>query len=240
MRKIHVFNPAKGNKWLYTEMVRNQRTEGELDIGRNGMEYVLGILTHLNNASGKTFVADSTIAKQAGWTGNSHGFKEVRKTMVESGYLYVWGVKRRAYEVSLLVPDFLAEQYEELFLDTRKVQVDTEPSRIWELTQNSVLSTQNPGLKTRDSEAQDSVTHDPQGREGSEGEISTQPTEGRKNRPSGLVPLSSSVGTGSSYSSEPSSDDCGCTYDTWWRRWECATKDPFESCLCPCGHPATT
>ncbi|MFE4856974.1 hypothetical protein [Streptomyces sp. NPDC056670] len=144
MTTINVFNPAKGNKWLYLEMVREQRTAGELDIGRNGMEYVVGVLAHLNRANGKTFVADSTIAKQAGYAGNSHAFRAVRELLVESGYLKVWGEKRRAYEVSLLVPERLHDDYEELALSTRKVEIAPRPSRIRELTRNPVPLTPDP------------------------------------------------------------------------------------------------
>ncbi|MFE2283142.1 hypothetical protein ACFXDJ_03060 [Streptomyces sp. NPDC059443] len=105
MTTINVFNPAKGNKWLCVEMVRQRRTDGELEISRNGMEYVLGILTHLNNASG-----------------------------------------------SLLVPPSLREEYEELHLSTRRVQIEAGSSPPGgELTRNSVLVTPDSEPSSRDS-----------------------------------------------------------------------------------------
>ncbi|WP_150247572.1 hypothetical protein [Streptomyces albofaciens] len=197
---LHVFNPAKGNKWLYLEMIRDQRTEGDLDIGRNGMEYVLGVLAHLNNATGKTFVADSTIAKQAGYAGNNHKFGAVREVMQDAGYLHVWGKKGRAFEVSLLVPARLHEQYEELSMSTRKVQTHPGASPMGELTHNSVPGTQIPGLQTRDSKSQDSVTHDPEGRERGGDETYSHPAEGRENRPS----MSIASPASSALRSEPS------------------------------------
>ncbi|MFI5760201.1 hypothetical protein ACIA8F_04585 [Streptomyces sp. NPDC051563] len=164
---IHVFNPAKGNKWLYLEMIREQRTEGDLPIGRNGMEYVIGILTHLNRSNGKTFVADSTISKQAGYRGNSHEFREVRKVMMECGFLHVWGTKSRAYEVSLLVPERLHEEYDELQRCARRVEVLPKPSRIRELTHDPQPMTHNSGPGTLDPGplTQISLTPDPEGRE---------------------------------------------------------------------------
>ncbi|MCM1967236.1 hypothetical protein [Streptomyces sp. G1] len=175
MTPIHVFNPAKGNKWLYVEMIRNERTEGALDLGvnggRNGMEYVLGILSHLNNATGKTFVSDSKIAKQAGFAGNAHGFKAVRSLLVEQGFLHVWGQKKgaRSYEVSLLVPGHLTDNYEELHMSTRAVQIkagSSGASSTEELTRDSVLATpdsepvsRDPGPATQDAGP---VTLDPE------------------------------------------------------------------------------
>ncbi|MGW2230533.1 hypothetical protein [Streptomyces formicae] len=230
---IHVFNPAKGNKWLYLEMIREQRTEGDVALGRNGMEYVLGIMAHLNNASGKTFVSDSTIAKQAGYKGNSHGFKDVRKEMKDAGYLHVWGKKGRAFEVSLLVPERLHEEYEELSMTCRKVQIGTGPSHIRELTHNSEPGTHDPGLGT-----QNVSTPDPEGQDAEtvidQSDWSTEPLQEIQSPAPELAQeidsssghlqkwpvnigsvspqgdLFSSVGSDDSYSSSSTSGQCAC------------------------------
>ncbi|MGD6754293.1 hypothetical protein [Streptomyces sp. BH105] len=248
----HQFVPGLESRWLYWEMLQEEHAQGRLDLGvnggRNGLLYLSAILGYLNNKSGRTFVADTTIAKRLGFESRNHKFAEVRKLAEEQGLLKVHGKKGRAWEVSLGVPEMLHSEYTDLAMCVRSVGSMTQAEHFnsdvhpTECT-NSVLS--NSG--TQDPEGPDSIlsnsldTQPEKPAETGASESSSTdlasppPTEGREYRPSASLasPVSSALrseppGSGVTVS------NCSCTYDRlgWWK----CDNDPFDPCPCPCRH----